>query len=133
MGSNMIEVYESGIDYPVGQLFDIRIYFQHYKSFDEAVSKWNERKTRIDKQNLFVMFTDRDGCTIEDLKQFDGLNYKNKVVFVNHKIPTIKSAVYIRGYENNGSVGICSDFMPDKKYKRYLDQFDYVKWLNKGL
>ena len=68
-----------GINYPVGVLDDIKIFFQHYSSEQEAENAWNRRKQRINKSNVFVMFTDRDGCTYEDLLRFDKLNIKNKV------------------------------------------------------
>lgn len=31
-------------DYPVGTIDDVKIYFQHYKSREEAARKWHERK-----------------------------------------------------------------------------------------
>lgn len=31
-------------DFPTGKLGDIEIRFNHYKTFDEAVAKWDERK-----------------------------------------------------------------------------------------
>ncbi|MCR5704429.1 MAG: DUF1919 domain-containing protein [Eubacterium sp.] len=130
INAELIEVFEDNITYPIGQLKDITLYFQHYKSFEEAKKKWNERKQRINYDNLFVLFTDRDGCSEDILQEFDKLNYPNKVVFVNKEYPNIKSAFYIRGFENESSVGICSDFMPNKSWKRYLDQFNYLAWLN---
>ena len=39
---------EKNIDYPVGVLDDIVIYFQHYTSETEAYEKWNKRiKTKV--------------------------------------------------------------------------------------
>lgn len=131
MTKELSETTEDGIDYPVGKLGDVTIYFQHYDSFEQAKEKWNERKTRINKDNLFVLFTDRDGCTYEDLVEYDSLPY-NKVVFTNKPYPEIKSSFYIKGFENLDSVGHCFEYMPGKKIK-YYDQFDYVKWFNKGV
>ena len=131
MAEEMTEIKEDGIDYPVGKLGDVTIYFQHYDSFEQAREKWNERKTRINKDNLFVLFTDRDGCTYENLVEYDSLPY-NKVVFTNKPYPEIKSSFYIKGFENLDSVGHCFEYMPGKKIK-YYDQFDSVKWFNKGV
>lgn len=130
MEEELKEFVEKGIDYPIGQLDDVIVYFQHYESFKQAKEKWDERKNRIDKDNLFVIFTDRDGCTYEDLLEFDSLPY-NKVVFTNKLYPEIKSSFYIKGFEKNESVGHCFEYMPGKKIK-YYDQFDYVRWFNKG-
>ena len=114
MAENLIETTEDGVEYPVGRLGDITIYFQHYDSFEHAKEKWNERKKRIDKNNLFILFTDRDGCTYEDLVEFDLLPY-NKVVFTNKPYPELKSSFYIKGFENLDSVGHCFEYMPRKK------------------
>ena len=124
---------EDGIQYPVGLLDDVKIYFQHYDSEDEALQKWNERKSRINYDNLFVLFKENGRCTKEVLEAFDNLNYQNKIVFTHQPYPDIKSSFYIRGFENDGKVGECYLFMPDKPYMKYYDQFDYVKWFNSGL
>lgn len=123
---------EDGIDYPIGVLDDIRIYFQHYSSEEEAIEKWNRRKERINYQNMFVLFSDRDGCSYNDLVSFDSLPYKNKIVFTHVAYPELRSAFYIEGFEKDDSVGICSELMPHGFGKLYLDQFDYVSWFNKG-
>lgn len=79
---------EEGINYPIGLLDDVRIYFQHYKTEQEAKSKWMDRVKRINYSNLFVMFSDRDGCTESDLKEFDQMSYKTKwPLFTNHILP----------------------------------------------
>ncbi len=65
-------------EYPVGLMDDVRIRFVHYKSFDEAVSIWNERKQRINRDNLFFMlYTEKP----EMAKLFDETIDYNKVVF----------------------------------------------------
>lgn len=120
---------DNNLDYPVGKLDDVIIYFMHYKSFEEAKQKWNERKKRIDKSNIYIMMTDRDGCTYEDMKAFDMISYKNKVIFTKNKYDNIKSSYYIHGFEKEDSVGILSDY-ENKFAKRYLDQFDYISFLN---
>ena len=132
MNCNLHFTNEEGINYPVGIIKDIRIYFQHYQSEQEAENKWNKRKQRINYDNIFILFTDRDGCTKQDLIDFDNLKYKNKAVFVHKPIPDINSAVYIRGFEQNDSVGMCMDYKGRFSLKRYYDDFDYVSWLNKG-
>lgn len=130
MDAPLTFVKEDGIDYPIGKLLDAKIYFMHYESEAEAESKWKERKQRIDHDNLFILFTDRDGCTYDDLLDFDRLPFKNKIVFTKRPYPDIKSAVYIKGFENQDSVGDCFAYMPKGFGKKYYDQFDYVSWFN---
>ena len=121
---------EEGINHPVGQIDNINIYFQHYESEQEALEKWISRKSRMNYDNLFVLFTDRDGCTYEDLIAFDNLPIKNKIVFTNKEYPDIKSSFYIKGFENQSEVGQCFEYMPHKLGYKYYDQFDYVGWFN---
>lgn len=115
--------------FPRGKLGDLTINFLHYKSFEEAKKKWDERKKRINFNNLFIMTTDRDGCTYEMIKQFDELPYKNKVIFTHKYYPEFKSAYYIKGFENEKEVCKLSDY---KNFigNKYFDDFDYVEWLN---
>ena len=116
--------------YPVGKLGDIFVYFMHYSSFEDAKEKWNERKRRVNKDNLFLMYTDKNGCTEDHLKAFEALPYEHKVVFTHTPRPEIKSSYYIKGFEDDGEVGILSNFKPGFLRRRYLDDFDYVTFLN---
>lgn len=116
--------------YPVGQLDGIRIYFQHYKTEKEAAHKWRERSERLDTDNMFVIMTERDGCTYEDLKCFDSLKIKNKVVFTHKPYPELESAYYIPGFEKEGAVGYCWKFKNGVTGRKIYDIFPYVDWFN---
>lgn len=118
--------------YPVGCLGDITLHFMHYSSATEAEQAWNRRKARINWDNLFVLMSDRDGCTEEMLREFDALPYRNKVVFTHVPMPHIQSAVYIPGFEKDAEVGNCDAFVNGYSGKKYFDYFDYVKWFNEG-
>jgi len=122
---------ESDKPYPVGDIYGCKIYFMHYKDFESAVQKWRERCTRINKDALYILMTDRDGCTQEDMQAFDALPYKNKVLFTHKEHTAIASAVYIHGFEGQEAVGQLQESMGITG-KRYIDQFDYVEFLNRG-
>lgn len=126
-------VKKDNIEYPVGKLDDILLYFMHYESEQEAKSKWNERKLRINYDNLFIIMTDRDGCTKQDLEEFDKLDYKNKIIFTHINYPNIKSSVYIKGFENESQIGHIYEFKNENTGEKYYDDFDYVSWFNSGL
>lgn len=128
----LVEEKNNNFNYPIGNLNGIKIHFMHYTSFIEAKNKWNERKQRINYDNLFIMFTDRDGCTYEQIERFDRLPYKNKVIFTHKQYSEIKSSYYIEGYEKEDSVGILSQYIGNS-CKRYLHKFNFVKWLNEGI
>ena len=44
--------------------------------------------------------------------------------------PEIKSSYYIRGFENENGVGVLLYFKKQFLIRRYLDDFDYVSFLN---
>ena len=70
---------ENPAGYPVLSLGDITLNMMHYKEKDEAISKWNERKQRINWDNLVII------CLVESeelLEQFDALPYDKKICFV---------------------------------------------------
>ncbi len=121
---------DSRFEFPTGMLGDIEIRFNHYKTFDEAVAKWEERKKRIDWNNLFVLGIDGDNCTYETIQRFDQLPYKNKVIFTHIPYPEIKSAYYIPGFEKEQGVGVLLYFKKQFRIRRYLDDFDYISFLN---
>lgn len=79
---------------------------------------------------------ERDGCTYEDIQAFDKLPYEHKVIFVHKPMPEIKSACYIPGTELDGTDGQwvqpLTSYIHRFTSKRYIDQFDYVEFLNTG-
>lgn len=83
-------------DYPVANVNGIKIVLQHYNSFETARQKWNTRKSRVSTANAFLIFTDRDGATYEDLVAFDNLPFARKVIFAHRPYPELRSAVYVK-------------------------------------
>lgn len=130
------EIKVQGIDYPVGKLGggDVLLHFVHYKSFEEAKQKWNTRKQRINFDNIFVIMAQRNGCTYEDLKAFDKLEFKNKVVFTAKEYPEINSAYVLLGRDpKDEDVGDLPGYKNRRFGKRWIDDFDYVSFLNRGI
>lgn len=78
-------------DFPVARIGDVYLYFNHYKSYEEAEQKWEERKKRINFDNLFVEFFSTDR---KIAKQFDELSFEKKIVFTPCDF-NIKSEVVI--------------------------------------
>ena len=75
--------------YPVAYLGDLTLFLVHYHSIEEAQKKWDERKRRINWENIVIINTDREGMTEELKGRFEKLPYR-KVMFVNSP-PCIKS------------------------------------------
>lgn len=122
---------ENGINYPVGKLDDITLYFQHYKSEKEANLKWENRKKRINFENMFIVLVEKDGCTYNDLANFDKLSFENKVVFTHRKYPKIFSSYQLIGFENDLEVGNLFKYQSKFSGKKYYDQFPFIDWFNK--
>lgn len=139
MAQPLVFINEDAVDYPIANLGDIKIHFQHYSSAKKASECWERRKNRMgllpagnrQPNEFYYLFTDRDGCTEEDLKRFDALPYPNKKVFTHIPHPEIVSSHYISGFELDGQVGQCMEFRNRWTWKKYYDSFDYVKWLQK--
>lgn len=121
---------EKNISYPIAKLGDATIYFQHYKTVENAKASWNRRVSRINYQNIYILMTDRDGCTYQDILDFDKITIKNKIIFTAKDYENIKSTFCIKGFENCESVGMCYDFIGKFSLKRFYDQFDYIGWFN---
>lgn len=111
--------------YPIGVLDQIEIHFLHYRSEEDAFNKWNYRKARINKNNLFVKFCDRDLCNTDLIKRFDALNFPNKIFFSSKKLPEIKSAIYLPVYKND----ICVGDLYNNRWT-YRFRFSIISWLN---
>lgn len=119
-------------NYPIGKLADIEIHFMHYRDEQEAREKWKTRSARINPDNLFIIMTDKNGTqgiTYENLVAFDQLPFKNKVVFTHKPYPELRTAFYIKGFEQHNQVGDLFAFSGWNGMK-YYDQFDYVAWFN---
>lgn len=67
--------------FPVGRLGDIAILFQHYDSFEEAKSKWDSRKQRIDYDHLgYIFVLEREYKAAA--QAFGNLNLPNSALFM---------------------------------------------------
>lgn len=123
---------ERGDEWLRGYVGDIPVTFLHFKSEDEPRENWEKRRRRVNKDNLFITMTERDGCTYEDLVTFDQLPYQHKVVFTVRKYPEIKSAFFLKGCIDNetNQLGYAYEYPDRWSLRRYVEQFDLIKWFN---
>lgn len=113
----------------MASLGDLELHFMHYKNFEEVKTTWDRIKKRINKNDIFIMWT-FFGETDEKLfTRFEQLPYKNKIAFVNKEVKGYKSLYYIKGFEEYSGLGVITLFQGIFG-KRYIDQFDYIKWFN---
>ena len=133
--SDIKEVKEETRKHPIGELeYDgkkITAYFLHYKTFDEAVSKWNERKKRIDFSNIYLVLTVSKNLTEDDVASFSALPYKNKMLITGdtdfNESFIVKHKIFNKQNYKNGEF---LRFKGPFYYKRHMDEVDYVTFLN---
>ncbi|GAB4539749.1 MAG: DUF1919 domain-containing protein [Anaerolineales bacterium] len=114
--------------YPIGLLGGaVEIHFLHYQTEEEAREKWRRRRARMNMENLFFEFSDRNLCVPEHLSAFDALPYPRKIVFTAARQPNIKSSVWLPVYQGKPHIG--NIYTHREQYKRY---FDAANWLNGG-
>ena len=95
--------------YPIGKLDDVEIFFVHYKDKKEAREKWTRRAERINWDNLIIKFNDQNGCTAQQIKEFNKIDkYKKMICFTAKKIPG-KYNVHMWEFKKDG-------FVVDDKY-----------------
>lgn len=124
------ELEYKGKCYPLVSLGDVEFIFAHEPDPKDAIKKWEERKKRIDYNNIFIIMSDAFFTSYEDIEEFDELPYKNKVVLSHITLPEIHSSYYIKGFEDKDELGVLTDWKPGFWKRRWLDDFDYVSFLN---
>lgn len=122
---------KSDKSYPVARLDDVIIYFMHYSSFYEAKKAWEKRTKRVNWNNLYVILVQQNNCTENILKKFDSLPYKHKLALTAQPMLDIKCSYYIAGSEqSNGDVMDLCRYKGKFTGRRWIDEFDYVSFLN---
>lgn len=115
--------------WPVALIKDITLNLVHYNSVQEAQKKWNERKRRINWDNVVYIFNDRNGCTYDLLKRYESFHARKKIVFTHKKYSELSSAYYVEGFENNECVGTMTAFRNALSISRRYDIFDWGLYL----
>ncbi|MDB1548174.1 DUF1919 domain-containing protein [Bifidobacterium adolescentis] len=109
------------LDKVVARLDDIEIVFLHYPTPEEAEEKWKRRCGRINWNNVFIKFSQMNECSNQDLRDFDALNFPNKLCFVAHPMPGFQSAVLFPSASGN-------EVLNDTD--RFRHGFNLIEWLN---
>ena len=142
ISASLEEYKDDTIPYPVGLLTPksggkpIKVHFMHYDTFAQAKEKWNERKKRINWNNIYVVSSfcySTEISTLSDklIGDWNKIPYK-KVLFVDKKY----------GFDDERIINKdprCEEFawllyQPSKiiTWKRTFNQFDFVRFLNKS-
>ncbi len=133
--------------YPVGKICgenpqdDIRINFVHYDDFQQAREKWNQRKKRVNKDNMYVIMCDVDDIyqsdynkvgfvSDEDLRIFENFKCNNKALLTRNTQRNQKYAYYIKPNYNRvyPLTYLNRDVLGLNGFEKH---FDFVSFLNK--
>ena len=110
LNRELVESVSREVNYPVGRIDDVEIQFVHYKTFEEAKEKWEDRKQRINLNNIYVIATDRDGMGNEEcMKAFDKLPYK-KIMYTSKEYPEYEWSCYCSMWKHQFQVGVMTGY-----------------------
>ncbi|MBR2134352.1 MAG: DUF1919 domain-containing protein [Eubacterium sp.] len=147
MACDITGIDNEGFEYPIGVIKgddmheDVRVNFVHYKTFENAREKWNIRKQRIIKNNMYVIVCDINDIYEEDkdkvgyisdddLQLFEKFECNNKVMLTRdksrkqpyaHYIEPLYNQPYPFTYMNRDIFGL----------NGFEKHFDFVSFLNK--
>lgn len=132
--SSEIEEEITNLGYPVGRVMTrggmILIRFMHYDTFNEAITKWKNRKERMEKDpnKIGFMLTNWEN-DVSILERFSKLPFRNKIAFTPGISVNIPNTFNLKGLDKIKSpkqVYYTSHFSG----KRFIDQFDYISFIN---
>ncbi len=114
--------------YPICELGDIELYFNHYVSMEEVEEKWYQRITRINLDNLFIMMHTENRETLE---KFSKLSYSKKVCFVPFE-SSVQSAFFIKIATCEETKSIPFWEIVNKMAYGYFHDYDMIELLRYG-
>lgn len=133
MATELKEDTDSGQPYPIGIGYKgVKVHFMHYPTFEDAKKKWEERARRINRHNMAVWLTNFDISDPERCRRladrFNKLDFKHKLIFSGIKIDN-PDVVWLKGFDKaDDAINIYRT--QNLTGRRWIDQFDYVGYLN---
>lgn len=83
--SEFIRNNRNSINYPIGKIGDIEIYFMHYHSQEEAHSKWLNRIKRIDLNKTIFLLTENEFTEEMHIDKFSKMKFRKKICLTYNK------------------------------------------------
>lgn len=123
-----LQFIETEQPFPVARLDDITLNFNHFADEKEAAEAWNRRKSRINRENIYIIFYYREKCSLEELREIEKATYKNLILLTDTPL-NLEYAYCIK--ENVGRLN-SQTFLDQDKYgiRTFEKQWDFVSWLN---
>lgn len=83
---------------------DVEIHFLHYKSNEEATEKWGRRLTKLDYNNLLILYSVRDLASDDHVRTFCKLPFKHKLCISAKEFPELKDVIAIKKYKSRNEL-----------------------------
>lgn len=116
------------VDFPCGILGDVRILFQHYKSFQEAQFAWSRRCKRILYDRIFVLFYTQGVIDEQVLNGFKSIKYHKIMLSDQKHIVNGKDILYFSTPDGKEWWEIDNKHF-NKRY--YYDRINWCRILNR--
>ena len=100
--------------------------FNHYDNFEDAVSAWERRKNRINKNNLIIVSST---TSEDDAIEFAKLPFKNKLIFVPKEMGITNESCFALNFEDEGK-GETIGMYCNKSANGKLSIIDLLSFLN---
>jgi uncharacterized protein (DUF1919 family) len=112
---------------PIGKLYDIKVIFTHYYSYENACYNWYKRIGRINYDALYIIDSDIS-LTDEMMKEYGNLKCKKLIIFTSKKYDypycfLIKKFI---GLPHVGSI-LGKTIYGKWQFEKW---FDWVGWIN---
>jgi uncharacterized protein (DUF1919 family) len=135
--TQQLQFSETEFNYPVGELRGdesdeiptIHIHFNHDKVQQSACEKWERRKERIRKDNLYIILYRWDGITEEEIRRLENYPCRNKVILTSKPLPNISWSYYIKPnyFYKDADNYLAKDIFGIRYYEK---KFDFVSFVN---
>ena len=110
---------------------DIYVRLIHYNSFEEGKKKWDERKKRINKDNIYVIMYDSQGVTEKDLIKVENFKCNNKIFLTSNPNCKVSWSFYIKPNKGRGNPEFFLNPYGIFGRRTFEKYFDFVEFLNK--
>lgn len=112
---------------PAALLGDIILHFTHYNTFEEGRDAWNNRRGRVDYNNLYIIISDID-LTDQDIADLSKVKCKKLVVMTAREYD-YEYCLHIPAFKGKKYVGQLLGKTISGKWK-FEKYFDFVGWVN---
>lgn len=111
----------------------VKVGFVHYSTFEEAKQKWTERFSRLDFDNMIILWEGK-GIGEKELTSLDAIKRQKIVISeVDNKLSSRFSFYHGSSIYDNWFPGKILEYKYIFGLKRFLDDINYISLINSGV